>query len=89
VRQLAVRMCLAAGLGIFLPALPVVAEVVVLPPATAGQSAAGPAAGDRSGQATNDAAPANPAAGHRLRSSELLLLLAGLAAVGVIALRRS
>jgi len=89
VRRFTARVCLAAGLGIYLPALPVFGEVRVLPLASAPH--APPAAGSPRAAAVIAAQSAAPSLPARDRSSpsESLLLIAGLTALGIITLWRS
>ena len=85
-RRFAARVCLAAGLGIAIPALPAFAEVLVLsgaeraPVAVVSLGYPLPTTGQ-------SAAPTQPAR-ERSQRSELLMLVVGLTVIGMITLWR-
>jgi hypothetical protein len=90
VRRFAARVCLVAGLGIFLPALPVFADVLVLSrTAPANTAVAAVSVRDAKPAADQAAAPDAPAHDDRSSASELLMLVAGLTVIGLVTLWRS
>jgi hypothetical protein len=88
VRSFAARVWLAAGLGIAIPALPALAEVMVLPVAERMTLSKASPSIRAAAPASQGAAPATPA-GERSDRSELLMLVAGLTVLGIITLWRS
>jgi hypothetical protein len=88
VRRFAARVCLAAGLGIVIPALPAFAEVMALPLAEHTTLAIASPSTPAAAPATQSAAPPEPA-GDRPERSELLMLVAGLTVLGMVTLWRS
>ena len=88
-RQFAARVCLAAGLGMYFPALPSFAEVLVLTHVAPGHTAVAAVSLREANPAKAQAAAPDAPEEDASTPSERLMLVVGLTLLGLVTLWRS